>query len=129
MNINIKRQKPDEMDLADVVLEYEDLVSTIRLLEKRREELREHILNLCEAKEIDLLRIGNVELRRQKTEWKHWDLKKLKPYLLQKDLWDIVEAIDRKAINELFRKGLLRIEEVEGMYDTELRYSLRVIRE
>ena len=33
------------MDLADIALEYDELVSAISVLEKRREELRNRILN------------------------------------------------------------------------------------
>lgn len=129
MDIEINRQASEEMALSDIVLEYEDLVSTIRLLEKRREELRGHLLNICAEKDIDLLRIGDVKLRRQKTEWRNWNLKKLKLFLLQKDLWDQVEAVDRKAMSKLLAGGILKNEELEGMYKAETRYSLRVVRE
>ncbi|MCQ1536325.1 hypothetical protein FTO70_11670 [Methanosarcina sp. KYL-1] len=114
------------MDLADVVLEYEELVSAITLMEKRREELRKHILDICREKDIDVLRIGNVELRRQKAEWKLWHLNRLKPYLMERELWDMVESVDRKALSDLLERGILAEEELEGMYDVETRYSLRV---
>ena len=48
MELDISEQDPEEMDLADVALEYEELVSAISILEKRREELRaRHYEYLC----------------------------------------------------------------------------------
>ena len=82
MELDINEQDPEDMDLTDVVLEYDNIVSAISVLEKRREELRTRILNTLTEKEIDVLRIGNVELRRQKIEWKLWRINKLKPYLM-----------------------------------------------
>ena len=66
MELDINEQDPEDMDLADVVLEYDDIVSAISILEKRREELRTRILNTLTEKDIDVLRIGNVEIKRQK---------------------------------------------------------------
>ncbi|HII93647.1 MAG TPA: hypothetical protein HA262_16220 [Methanosarcina sp.] len=116
------------MDLTDVVLEYDDIVSTISILEKRREELRTHILSTLTEKDIDLLRVGDVELKRQKVEWKLWRINRLKPYLMKKDLWDIVESVDRKTLSRLIEKGILTEEELQGTYDVETRYSLHVKR-
>ena len=64
MELDISEQDPEDMDLTDVVLEYDELVSAISILEKRREELRTRILNTFMEKDIDVLRVGNVELRR-----------------------------------------------------------------
>ena len=80
MELDINEQDPEDMDLADVVLEYDDIVSAISILEKRREELRTRILNTLTEKDIDVLRIGNVEIKRQKVEWKLWRINRLKPY-------------------------------------------------
>ena len=128
MELEINRQDPEEMDLADLVLEYEDLVSAISRLESRREKLREHILDIYREKEIDLLRIGDVELRLQTAEWKLWHIATLKPYLGKRGLWDMVESVDRKVLSELLEKGFLEESELEGMYDVETRYSLHVKR-
>lgn len=128
MELDINEQDPEDMDLTDVVLEYDDIVSAISILEKRREELRTHILNTLTEKDIDLLRIGDVELRRQKVEWKLWRINRLKPYLMKKDLWDIVESVDRKTLSRLIEKGILTEEELQGTYDVETRYSLHVKR-
>lgn len=68
MELDINEQDPEDMDITDVVLEYEDLISAIKVLEKRREELRTRILNTLTEKDIDILRIGKVEARRQKVE-------------------------------------------------------------
>jgi hypothetical protein len=116
------------MDLADIALEYDELVSAISVLEKRREELRNHILNTFDEKGIDVLRIGNVELRRQRVDWKLWHIRKLKPYLQERELWDMVESVDRKILSKLISRGFLTEKELEGMYDVEPRYSLRVNR-
>jgi len=43
MELDISEQDPEDMDLTDVVLEYDELVSAISVLEKRREELRTRI--------------------------------------------------------------------------------------
>lgn len=128
MELDISEQDPEDMDLTDVVLEYDELVSAISVLEKRREELRTHILNAFEEKGIDVVRVGNVELRQQKVEWKHWRINRLKAYLTKRKLWDIVEAVDRKTISRLIQKGILSEEELEGTYDVETRYSLHVER-
>ncbi|MDW5551894.1 MULTISPECIES: hypothetical protein [Methanosarcina] len=128
MELDINEQDPEDMDLTDVVLEYDDIVSAISILEKRREELRTHILSTLTEKDIDLLRIGDVELRRQKVEWKLWRINRLKPYLMKKDLWDIVESVDRKTLSRLIEKGILTEEELQGTYDVETRYSLHVKR-
>lgn len=128
MELDINEQDPEDMDLTDVVLEYDDIVSAISVLEKRREELRTRILNTLTEKEIDVLRIGDVELRRQKVEWKLWRINKLKPYLMKKDLWDIVESVDRKTLSKLIEKGILTEEELQGTYDVETRYSLHLKR-
>jgi len=128
MELDINEQDPEDMDLTDVVLEYDDIVSAISVLEKRREKLRTHILNTFTEKEIDVLRVGDVELRRQKVEWKLWRINRLKPYLMKKDLWDIVESVDRKNLTKLIEKGTLTEEELQGTYDVETRYSLRVKR-
>ena len=128
MELDINEQDPEDMDLTDVVLEYDNIVSAISVLEKRREELRTRILNTLTEKEIDVLRIGNVELRRQKIEWKLWRINKLKPYLMKKDLWDIVESVDRKTLSKLIEKGILTEEELKNTYDVETRYSLYVSR-
>lgn len=128
MELDINEQGPEDMDLTDVVLEYDDIVSTISILEKRREELRTHILSTLTEKDIDLLRVGDVELRRQKVEWKLWRINRLKPYLMNKDLWDIVESVDRKTLSRLIEKGILTEEELQGTYDVETRYSLHVKR-
>jgi hypothetical protein len=128
VELDINEQDPEDMDLTDVVLEYDNIVSAISVLEKRREELRTRILNTLTEKEIDVLRIGNVELRRQKIEWKLWRINKLKPYLMKKDLWDIVESVDRKTLSKLIEKGILTEEELKNTYDVETRYSLYVSR-
>ena len=128
MELDINEQDPEDMDLTDVVLEYDDLVSAISILEKRREELRTHILNALIQKNIDILRVGNVELRRQKVEWKLWRVNKLKSYLMKRDLWDIVESVDRRTLSRLIEKGILTEEELKGTYDIETRYSLHVDR-
>ena len=85
MELDISEQDPEDMDLTDVVLEYDELVSAISVLEKRREELRTHILNTFMEKDIDVLRVGNVELRRKKMEWKLWRINRLKSYLMEKE--------------------------------------------
>lgn len=128
MELDISEQDPEEMDLADVALEYDELVSAISILEKRREELRARIMNTFAEKEIDVLRVGNVELRRHRADWKLWHISKLKPYLMERELWDMVEAVDRKNLSKLIEKGFLTEEELKGMYDVETRYSLRVNR-
>ncbi len=126
MELDINEQDPEDMDLADIVLEYDDIVSAISILEKRREELRNHILSILMEKGIDVLRIGNVELKRQKVEWKLWRINRLKPYLMKKDLWDIVESVDRKNMSKLIEKGILTEEELKNTYDVETRYSLHI---
>lgn len=126
VEFDINEQYPEDMDLTDVVLEYDELVSAISVLEKRREELRGHILNTFREKNIDVLRVGNVELKRHKVDWKLWRINKLKSYLMERDLWDIVESIDRKTLSKLIEKGILTEEELEGTYDVETRYSLHV---
>jgi hypothetical protein len=128
MELDISEQDPEDMDLTDVVLEYDDVVSAISVLEKRREELRTRILNTLTEKDIDVLRVGDVELRRQKVEWKLWRIRRLKSYLMEKDLWDIVESVDRKTLSKLIEKGILTEEELKGTYDVETRYSLHVSR-
>lgn len=128
MELDISEQDPEDMDLTDVVLEYDDVVSAISVLEKRREELRTRILNTLTEKDIDVLRVGDVELRRQRVEWKLWRINRLKPYLMKKDLWDIVESVDRKTLSRLIEKGILTEEELQGTYDVETRYSLHVKR-
>ena len=126
MELDISEQDPEDMDLTDVVLEYEDIVSAISVLEKRREELRNRVLNTFTEKNIDVLRVGNVEVKRQKVDWKLWRINKIKPYLIQKDLWNMVESVDRKTLSKLIERGVLTEEELKGMYDVETRYSLRV---
>ena len=126
MELDISEQDPEEMDLTDVVLEYDELVSAISILEKRREELRTNILNTLMEKDIDVLRIGNVELRRQKVEWKLWRVNRLKSYLKKRELWDIVESVDRRTLSKLIEKGILTEEELKGTYDVETRYSLHM---
>jgi hypothetical protein len=128
MEFDINEQDPEEMDLADVVLEYDELVSAISVLEKRREELRTHILNTFSEKGIDVLRVGNVELSQKRVDWKIWHIRKLKPYLQERDLWEMVESVDRKNLSKLIERGFLTEEELEGMYDVEPRYSLHVKR-
>lgn len=128
MELEISEQDPEEMDLADVALEYEELVSAISILEKRREELRARIMDTFEEKEIDVLRIGDVELKRYRVDWKLWHINRLKPYLMEHELWEMVESVDRKNLSNLIKKGFLTEEELRGMYDVETRYSLRVNR-
>ncbi|MDD3318054.1 MAG: hypothetical protein PHY07_11380 [Methanosarcina sp.] len=128
MELDINEQDPEDMDLTDIVLEYDDVVSAISVLEKRREELRTRILDVLAEKDIDVLRIGDVELRRQKVEWKLWRINRLKSYLMMKDLWDIVESVDRRILSRLIEKGILTEEELKGAYDIETRYSLHVSR-
>ena len=79
-------------------------------------------------KDIDVLRIGNVELKRKKVEWKLWRINRLKSYLMERKLWDIVESVNRKTLTKLIEKGILTEEELKGMYDIETRYSLHVDR-
>lgn len=128
VEFDISEQDPEEMDLADVALEYDELVSAISALERRREELRNHILNTFSEKGIDVLRVGNVELRQKRVDWKLWRISKLKPYLQERELWDMVESVDRKNLSSLIDRGFLTEEELEGMYDVESRYSLHVKR-
>jgi hypothetical protein len=128
VELDINEQDPEDMDLTDIVLEYDDVVSAISVLEKRREELRTRILDVLAEKDIDVLRIGDVELRRQKVEWKLWRINRLKSYLMMKDLWDIVESVDRRILSRLIEKGILTEEELKGAYDIETRYSLHVSR-
>jgi hypothetical protein len=126
MELDISEQDPEDMDITDVVLEYEDLVSAISVLEKRREELRNRILSTFAEKNIDVLRVGNVEVKRQKVDWKIWRVNRLKPYLVQKELWNMVESVDRKTLSKLIERGILNEEELKGTYDVEPRYSLHV---
>ena len=126
MELDISEQDPEDMDITDVVLEYEDIVSTMYVLEKRREELRHRILNTFSEKNIDVLRVGNVELKRQRVDWKMWRINKLKPYLMQKDLWNMVESVDRSTLSKLIERGVLTEADLKGMYDVEPRYSLHV---
>ena len=128
MELDINEQDPEDMDLTDVVIEYDELVSAISVLEKRREQLRTSILNAFTEKGIDVLRVGNVELRKRKTEWKLWRIHRLKAYLMKRELWDMVESIDRKMLSKLIEKGILTEDELKGMYDVETRYSLHVDR-
>jgi hypothetical protein len=128
VELDINEQDPEDMDLTDIVLEYDDVVSAISVLEKRREELRTRILDVLAEKDIDVLRIGDVELKRQKVEWKLWRINRLKSYLMKKDLWDIVESVDRRILSRLIEKGILTEEELKGTYDIETRYSLHVSR-
>lgn len=128
VEFDINEQDPEEMDLANIVLEYEELVSAIAVLEKRREDLRKRIMNTFDEKNIDVLRIGNVELRRKRVDWKLWRIHKLKPYLQKRELWEMVESVDRKTLSKLIERGFLTEEELEGMYDVEPRYSLHVNR-
>jgi hypothetical protein len=127
MELDISEQDPEDMDITDVVLEYEDIVSALSVLEKRREELRNRVLNTFTEKNIDILRVGNVEVRRRKVDWKMWRINKLKPYLIHKDLWNIVESVDRSTLSKLIEKGVLTEDELKGMYDIETRYSLHVV--
>ena len=53
-------------------------------------------------------------------------INKLKPYLMKKDLWDMVESVDRSTLSKLIERGVLTEEELKGMYDVEPRYSLHV---
>jgi hypothetical protein len=126
MELDISEQDPEDMDITDIVLEYEDLASAISILEKRKEELRKRVLGIFNEKNIDVLRVGNVEVKRRKVDWKIWRINKLKPYLMQKDLWNMVEAVDRSTLSKLIDRGVLTEEELKGMYDTEPRYSLHV---
>jgi hypothetical protein len=126
MELDISEQDPEDMDITDVVLEYEDIVSAISVLEKRREELRNRVLNTFNEKNIDVLRVGNVEVKRRKVDWKMWRINKLKPYLIQKDLWNMVESVDRSTLSKLIERGVLSEDELKGMYDVEPRYSLLV---
>jgi len=126
MELDISEQDPEDMDITDVVLEYEDLVSAISVLEKRREELRNRILNTFTEKNIDVLRVGHVEVKRQKMDWKIWRINKLKPYLMQKELWNVIESVDRKTLSKLIEREVLTEEELKGTYDVETRYSLHV---
>lgn len=128
MELDINEQDPEDMDLTDVVLEYDDIVSAVSVLEKRREELRTYILNTLTEKGINVLRVGNVEIRRQRVEWKLWRINRLKPYLMKKELWNIVESVDRKTLSKLIEKGILTEEELKNTYDVETRYSLHVNR-
>jgi hypothetical protein len=66
VELDISEQDPEDMDLTDIVIEYDDLVSAISILEKRREQLRNHILDTFKEKDIDVLRVGNVELEDRK---------------------------------------------------------------
>ena len=126
MELDISEQDPEDMDITDVVLEYEDIVSALSVLEKRREELRNRVLDTFTEKNIDILRVGNVEVRRRKVDWKMWRINKLKPYLIQKDLWNMVESVDRSTLSKLIERGVLSEDELKGMYDVEPRYSLLV---
>ena len=99
MELDISEQDPEDMDITDIVLEYEDIVSALSVLEKRREELRNRVLNTFTEKNIDILRVGNVEVRRRKVDWKMWRINKLIPYLIQKDLWNMVESVDRSTLS------------------------------
>jgi len=128
VELEINEQDPENMDLTDVVLEYDELVSAISVLEKRREQLRKNILNAFTERGIDVIRVGDVELRRQKTEWKLWRIHRLKNYLVERELWDMVESVDRKMLSKLIEKGILTENELKGMYDVETRYSLHVDR-
>jgi hypothetical protein len=127
MELDISEQDPEDMDVTDVVLEYEDIVSAISVLEKRREELRNRVLDTFTEKNIDILRVGNVEVRRRKVDWKMWRINKLKPYLMEKDLWSMVESVDRSTLSKLIERGVLTEDELKGMYDVETRYSLHVV--
>jgi hypothetical protein len=126
MELDISEQDPEDMDITDIVLEYEDIASAISVLEKRKEELRKRVLGTFNEKNIDVLRVGNVEVKRRKVDWKIWRINKLKPYLMQKDLWSMVESVDRSTLSKLIDRGVLTEEELKGMYDTEPRYSLHV---
>lgn len=90
--------------------------------------MRARILNTFMEKNIEVLRVGNVELRRKKAEWKLWRINMLKSYLMKKELWDIVESVDRKSLSKLIEKEILTEEELKGTYDVETRYSLHVSR-
>jgi hypothetical protein len=126
MELDISEQDPEDMDITDVVLEYEDIASAISILEKRKEELRNRVLGTFNEKNIDVLRVGNVEVKRRKVDWKIWRINKLKPYLMQKDLWNMVESVDRSTLSKLIDRGVLTEEELKGMFDIEPRYSLHV---
>ena len=106
MELDISEQDPEDMDITDVVLEYEDIASAISILEKRKEELRNRVLGTFNEKNIDVLRVGNVEVKRRKVDWKIWRINKLKPYLMQKDLWNMVESVDRSTLSKLIDRGV-----------------------
>ena len=59
---------------------------------------------------------------------KLWQIRKLKSYLQERELWDMVESVDRKTLSKLIERDFLTEQELEGMYDIEPRYSLHVNR-
>ena len=100
-------EPPPGPDVAVAAAEYHEIGEKLRELEARRKKLRDILLAYAEAAEARRFEAGDTEVTVLEHERFTYDAQRLRAVLEPLGLWEKVQAVDKKAADELIKGTLL----------------------
>ncbi|MGB8216430.1 MAG: HEAT repeat domain-containing protein [Candidatus Methanoperedens sp.] len=101
-----------EVEIA--IKEYYDLNEKIKLLEKRKSELKEILNSVFESKKTNELKAEDILIYRVNRPRISWDESVIKSILTPKGLWESVLGFDNKKVKNLIKNHVISEKEIEG---------------
>ncbi|MBU4221196.1 MAG: hypothetical protein KKA10_06180 [Euryarchaeota archaeon] len=116
-----------EIEIA--IKEYYDINEKIKLLEKRKSELKEVLNSVFDSKKTNELKAENILIYRINRPRISWDESVIKSILAPKGLWESVLGFDNKKVKNLITNHTIsdkEIEEAKITVDTWYTYTKQV---
>jgi RecB family exonuclease len=100
-------EPPPGADVAAAAAEFHEIGEQLRELEGKRKKLRDILLAYAEAAEARRFEAGDAEVIVSEHERFSYDAQRLRAVLEPLGLWEKVQAVDKKAADELLKGTLL----------------------
>lgn len=100
-----------EVEIA--IKEYYDINEKIKLLEKRKSELKEVLNSVFDSKKTNELKAENIIIYRVNRPRISWDGSVIKSILAPKGLWESVIGFDNKKVRNLIENHVISDKEIE----------------
>lgn len=100
-----------EVEIA--IKEYYDINEKIKLLEKRKSELKEVLNSVFDSKKTNELKAENILIYRVNHPRISWDESIIKSILAPKGLWESVLGFDNKKVKNLITNHIISDKEIE----------------
>ena len=100
-------------EIETIAKEYFELKEKIRVLEKRRLELKEVLFAEFDSNDIDEVYAEDVHVYRVNRPRISWNETILKSILASKGLWEAVLRVENKKVQDLIENGLILESEIE----------------